>query len=62
MHGKRDQIVPYHMGETLYGLRNRSMPYSQFVGSPEAGHNDLMKHEGPREVSGNGVVWNVATD
>ena len=37
IHGERDEIVPFHMGETLFAAAREP---KHFVGFPDAGHND----------------------
>jgi uncharacterized protein len=41
LHGDQDQVVPFALGERLYGLINAP---KRFVGFPGAGHNDLGAH------------------
>jgi fermentation-respiration switch protein FrsA (DUF1100 family) len=38
LHGDRDTVVPFALGERLYGLIKAP---KRFVGFPGAGHNDL---------------------
>jgi uncharacterized protein len=39
IHGKRDDMVPYRFGESLY---KQMTPPKTFYAVPEAGHNDLL--------------------
>jgi len=41
LHGDRDNVVPFALGERLYGLINAP---KRFVRFPGAGHNDLGAH------------------
>jgi fermentation-respiration switch protein FrsA (DUF1100 family) len=41
LHGDRDTVVPFALGERLYGLIKAP---KRFVGFPGAGHNDLGAH------------------
>jgi fermentation-respiration switch protein FrsA (DUF1100 family) len=41
LHGDQDQVVPFALGERLYGLINAP---KRFVRFPGAGHNDLGTH------------------
>jgi fermentation-respiration switch protein FrsA (DUF1100 family) len=38
IHGMRDEIIPFHLGKTLYDL---APPPKSFYPVPKAGHNDL---------------------
>jgi hypothetical protein len=42
MHGRRDRVVPYRLGERLFALANEP---KQFVGFADGGHEDLDRFD-----------------
>ncbi len=48
IHGKKDNVVPYHLGAKLYHAAKPAQRYIVFI--KEAGHNNLYEHDAGADI------------